>query len=258
MHTRLPSHSSSHRQEVRRLPEFVDSAVKEIDDRLRALKDEASRLEAARAALTGGRRSSSRAVANGTGRPRAQSANRRNGRTSAPRARRGGSTRANQALELVRKQPGITIPEIAKSMKIQPNYLYRVLPRLASDGEITRDGQGWHAHGSSTPARTTRTGSAPSRSRTRAAKSGPKASSTRTVRTRRSTQRGAQSPSRTARGATRTAILAVLAGGEPMTAGQVATQAGLGRATVSTTLSKLAKSGEVQKATRGYQVTGTR
>jgi len=33
------------------LPEFVDTALKEIDDRLRALKDEASRLEAARAAL---------------------------------------------------------------------------------------------------------------------------------------------------------------------------------------------------------------
>jgi hypothetical protein len=41
-----------------------------------------------------------------------------------------------------------------------------------------------------------------------------------------------------------------------MTAGEVATATGLGRASVSTTLSKLAKSGEVTKAARGYQLAG--
>jgi DNA-binding IclR family transcriptional regulator len=41
-----------------------------------------------------------------------------------------------------------------------------------------------------------------------------------------------------------------------MTASQVAEQTGLGRASVSTTLSKLVKSGEVQKAQRGYQLAG--
>jgi len=49
-------------------------------------------------------------------------------------------------------------------------------------------------------------------------------------------------------------VLAALAGGEAMTAGQVADKTGLVRATVSTTLSKLAKSGEVQKAERGYRL----
>jgi DNA-binding IscR family transcriptional regulator len=44
----------------------------------------------------------------------------------------------------VRGKPGITIPEIAKSMGIEPNYLYRVLPRLAQEGQIRKDGQGWH------------------------------------------------------------------------------------------------------------------
>jgi DNA-binding IclR family transcriptional regulator len=39
-----------------------------------------------------------------------------------------------------------------------------------------------------------------------------------------------------------------------MTAGQVAEKAGLGRPTVSTTLTKLAKTGEVQKADRGYRL----
>jgi DNA-binding IclR family transcriptional regulator len=42
--------------------------------------------------------------------------------------------------------------------------------------------------------------------------------------------------------------------GEPLTAGQVASSTGLGRPSVSTTLSKLARSGEVIKAQRGYAI----
>ncbi len=45
------------------------------------------------------------------------------------------------------------------------------------------------------------------------------------------------------------------ANGGAMTASEVASATGLGRASVSTTLSKLAKSGEVTKAQRGYQLT---
>jgi DNA-binding IclR family transcriptional regulator len=53
-------------------------------------------------------------------------------------------------------------------------------------------------------------------------------------------------------------VLAALtdASGRPMTAGEVASATGLGRASVSTTLSKLARSGEVTKAARGYSVGG--
>jgi DNA-binding IclR family transcriptional regulator len=39
-----------------------------------------------------------------------------------------------------------------------------------------------------------------------------------------------------------------------MTAGEIAAATGLGRATVSTTLSKLATSGTITKAERGYQL----
>jgi hypothetical protein len=28
-------------------------------------------------------------------------------------------------------------------MGIEPNYLYRVMPKLVSDGQVKRDGQGW-------------------------------------------------------------------------------------------------------------------
>jgi len=63
------------------------------------------------------------------------------------------------------------------------------------------------------------------------------------------------SAARAAPGATKSAILAALATDSAMTAGEVATATGLGRATVSTTLSRLAKTGEVKKAARGYQIT---
>lgn len=59
---------------------------------------------------------------------------------------------------------------------------------------------------------------------------------------------------RTAPGATRAAVLAALANGGAMTAGDVAAATGLGRPTVSTTLSRLAKTGDVSKVARGYQL----
>jgi CRP-like cAMP-binding protein len=114
------------------LAEFVDTTVKEIDQRLRELKDEVRRLEAAKSALT----------SRGAGRPRGSTTTRTRRGPGRPRGRRGG-TRAAQALRLVRSQPGITIPEIASAMKIQPNYLYRVLPKLEQSGDIKKDGKGW-------------------------------------------------------------------------------------------------------------------
>jgi Winged helix-turn-helix DNA-binding len=121
---------------------FVDSTVKDIEGRLSELKEEVARLEAARSALTGGRRGPGRprSSAAGTARTTARRTGRRPGR---PRGRSGGGTRANQALELVRAQPGITIPQIAEKMGIEPNYLYRVMPRLLENGQVRRDGQGW-------------------------------------------------------------------------------------------------------------------
>jgi len=60
--------------------------------------------------------------------------------------------------------------------------------------------------------------------------------------------------SRTAPGATKSSVLAALKKGGALTAGEVAAATGLGRGTVSTTLSKLAKSGVVVKADRGYRL----
>jgi DNA-binding MarR family transcriptional regulator len=227
--------------------------VKDIDQRLRELHDEVSRLEAARSALTGGRRQPGRPRRATTRTTRAR-AGRRTSAGPLTRSRRGGDTRAVQALELVRERPGITIPDIAKAMRIEPNYLYRVLPRLASEGSIKRDGKGWHPARSSTSKPANATGNVTGRRQARAAKSKSTASAARGARPR---QRPATSTTngRTAPGATKASVLAALAGGGSMTAGQVAAKAGLARPTVSTTLSKLAKTGEVQKADRGYQLT---
>ena len=93
-----------------------------------------------------------------------------------------------------------------------------------------------------------------SAAQTRTLSTKPPASATTrapTGRTGKSTTRGT---GRTATGATKAAVLAALAGGEAMTAGEVAAKAGLAPGTVSTTLSKLAKAGEVRKAERGYRL----
>jgi DNA-binding IscR family transcriptional regulator len=44
----------------------------------------------------------------------------------------------------VKSNPGITIPKIAESLKIEPNYLYRVMPKLIDDGAVKRDGLGYY------------------------------------------------------------------------------------------------------------------
>jgi hypothetical protein len=129
---------------------FVDSTVKDIDARLSELQDEVKKLEAARAALVGiqrrpGRPRGSRAkaaAASGTTTTKARRTGRRPGR---PRGRRsGGGTRGAQALALVQARPGVTIPEIASELKIEPNYLYRVMPGLVKDGSVKKQGKGWH------------------------------------------------------------------------------------------------------------------
>jgi hypothetical protein len=62
--------------------------------------------------------------------------------------RKGSGARSTQALSLVKKQPGITIPELAEEMGIKQNYLYRVLPALEQEGKISKQGRGWHPQSS--------------------------------------------------------------------------------------------------------------
>lgn len=55
-------------------------------------------------------------------------------------------TRRDQALELIARNPGITIKEIAARMGLRgPHYLYRVLPALEREKLISRKGDGYRA-----------------------------------------------------------------------------------------------------------------
>jgi predicted transcriptional regulator of viral defense system len=49
-----------------------------------------------------------------------------------------------QILAIIRKHPGVTIPELAAELGCMQNRLYRSLPRLAKDGRIYKLGRGWH------------------------------------------------------------------------------------------------------------------
>jgi CRP-like cAMP-binding protein len=126
------------------MPDFLEEKKREIDARLKELRplvDEFHRLEAAAAALQGMPASAApSAPARRTRRTR-RSGSTGTGRRGRPR---GSGTRSKQALELVRSRPGITIPEIAQSIGIQQNYLYRVLPALQKDGLVRKDGRGWY------------------------------------------------------------------------------------------------------------------
>jgi hypothetical protein len=105
---------------------------------LRPLVDEYNRLEKAASALAG---VGGAQRANTTSRRRRRTTGTGTGRRGRPR---GSGNRAKQALELVRTRPGITIGEMAAAMKIQPNYLYRVMPTLQSEGQVVKRDKGWH------------------------------------------------------------------------------------------------------------------
>lgn len=91
----------------------------------------------------------------------------------------------------------------------------------------------------------------PTRSRSRTTATATRSAS---ASTKPAATPNAKAATRTAPGATKNAILAALADSGAMTAGEIATATGLGRPTVSTTLSRLARTGEVSKAARGYEL----
>ena len=136
--------------------DFLDTKRREIADRLKELRplvEEFHRLEAAASALEGLGGSGNGGRARGTAAKRAPARRSAAGGTRRRGRPRGSGTRSIQALELVRSRPGITIPELAKEMGIKQNYLYRVLPGLARDGQVSKRGRGWHPKGATRSAK---------------------------------------------------------------------------------------------------------
>lgn len=119
----------------------LEEAKELVERRLAELDDERKRLERALAELGGKARSRG-------GRPRGsgKAAARSTTGTKRRRKRRGG-TRADQAVELIQSQPGISASDVAKAMKIKPNYLYRVLGDLEKEGRVKKDGRQYYPAG---------------------------------------------------------------------------------------------------------------
>jgi hypothetical protein len=130
------------------MSDFLADQRAAIDRRLKELEafvEEHRMLERAKEALADVGVGPSR---RGPGRPRGSKSTRARKPAAAggrQRRQRRGGTRAEHALKAVRQQPGITIPELAKKLRIKPNYLYRVMGELQSDGAVRKEGRGFHA-----------------------------------------------------------------------------------------------------------------
>jgi CRP-like cAMP-binding protein len=122
----------------------LDEARELVMKRLAELDDERKRLERALAEL-GGRVTGqvTRRTGRRPGRPKGSGKKAAAGAARRPGKRRGRrkGTRADQAVKLVQGNPGISASEIAKSMKIKPNYLYRVLGDMEKEGLVSKKGR---------------------------------------------------------------------------------------------------------------------
>jgi transposase-like protein len=127
--------------------DVLDEARDLVEKRLADLDEERQRLERALVELGG-------KTTRRPGRPRGRKAS-----TAAPaptatatpttggaprKRRRRGGTRADQAVKLIESQPGISASDVAKTMKIKPNYLYRVLGDLEKEGRVKKDGRQYY------------------------------------------------------------------------------------------------------------------
>jgi hypothetical protein len=141
-------------------PDFLTQQRRQIDARLQQLRpahEEYLTLLEAKQALEGVKSPSATPARRGPGRPPGSGRGRRataartrpaNGRRRPRRTggrRRAGNTRADQALDLIKANPGIGVPQIAQRMGIRQNYLYRVTAALQKAGSVKRQGQGFVA-----------------------------------------------------------------------------------------------------------------
>lgn len=118
----------------------LDEARALVQKRLADLDEERKRLERALAELGG------KITKRAPGRPRGSS--KKASASAAPKRRkRRGGTRADQAVKLIESQPGISASDVAKTMKIKPNYLYRVLGDLEKEGRVKKDGRQYYPAG---------------------------------------------------------------------------------------------------------------
>ncbi|HWC48424.1 MAG TPA: hypothetical protein VG448_06050 [Solirubrobacterales bacterium] len=120
----------------------LDEARAALERSVNELREQLGQAEEALAKLSGtttGRKPGRR----GPGRPKGGGRGKATKSTGATRIRRKrkGGTRADKAVRMVEKRPGISASEIAKAMKIKPNYLYRVMGDLEEEGRVKKNGR---------------------------------------------------------------------------------------------------------------------
>ena len=124
----------------------LDVAREALERTVRELEAQLKQAEQALAALGG------KATRRGPGRPRGSASSTSSSAKKGPgaprrRRKRRGGTRADQAVKLIEGQPGISASDVAKTMKIKPNYLYRVLGDLEKEGRVKKKGRQYYPGG---------------------------------------------------------------------------------------------------------------
>lgn len=127
----------------------LDEARDLVVKRLAELDEERKRLERALTELGGGGKTTRRAPGRPRGSKTSSTSSTAATASATPRKRRKrrGGTRADQAVALIEGAPGISASDVAKQMKIKPNYLYRVLGDLEKEGRVKKDGRQYYPAG---------------------------------------------------------------------------------------------------------------
>ena len=66
------------------------------------------------------------------------------GTTATATRGKGNPSHKARAVEIIKQQPGITIPELSAKLGVKQNYFYRALPALERDGKLMKKGRGWY------------------------------------------------------------------------------------------------------------------
>lgn len=113
----------------------IDDARKLVESRLTELDKERERLMAALKEL-GGAVPIRRGGKRGPGRPK--------GATTKRRKRKGGN-RLDQFVKFIADNPGATVADASKALKVKPNYLYRIAKEATKGGKVSKSGKGYKA-----------------------------------------------------------------------------------------------------------------
>ena len=129
--------------DLRSLEERVIARMRELEPLIqeyKELEDLAKRLQIDPARATGTtRKSATPSRRTSTGRSARAGGARSGTRRKRSIARPG--QRRDQVLAMVKQQPGVTVPDIAKSIGVDPTGLYRVVRALEQEGQIKKDGK---------------------------------------------------------------------------------------------------------------------